>query len=167
MVTGVSSGVATITATTEDGNFVSTCTVSVVDSSTMPYILGLPYKLFINNTSNSKTYYFNGSLSANGYYGASTESYSSAIDIYFEQNGTGYNIYFMNGSPAGKTYIDVTVSGTYHNFSITTSNPNFVWYYETTEGYLYVVDGTTNWRIGGYSTYDTFAVYAEAKLSTL
>ena len=165
VVTGVSAGIATISAVTDDGGFGDSVTVTVLaSSSSFPYVIGQPYKMFISNTLKSTEYYFNGSMSGS-YYGATSSTYTQAVDMYFETNGGGYNIYFNDSNDNGaKKYIDVAVNvttqKTYMNFSINSaSSPTYVWSYDSTEGYLYTTIDGGNYRLGGYSTFATLAVY--------
>lgn len=163
IITAISVGVATITAVTDDGGFGDTLTVTVLSNQgDFPYVIGQPYKMYVSNTLKAADCYFDGKMSGS-YYGSTSREYSNAEDIYFETNGSGYNIYFKDSNNK-KNYIDMTINvtetKTYCNFSINTSNsPTYIWYYSAENGYLYTTYNGTNYRLGGYSTYETLAIY--------
>ncbi|MCR5332838.1 MAG: Ig-like domain-containing protein [Bacilli bacterium] len=161
VVTAVSAGIATISAVTDDGGFGDSLTVTVLSSGgTFPYIIGQPYKMYVSNTLRAEECYFNGSMSGS-YYGATSTDYSNAVDVYFEVNGGGYNIYFNDPNDSNsKKYIDVAINGDYKNFSINSASaPTYTWSYDSTNGYLYTSIDDKDWRLGGYSKYTTLAVY--------
>jgi hypothetical protein len=55
--------------------------------------VGKAYKFFINQEGLGKVLYFTGAM--DGYYGATTEVFAEGVDVFFEANGTGYSLYFM------------------------------------------------------------------------
>ena len=165
LITAVSSGNATITVTTTDGNHTATCQVTVNEpapittdyslSPNSPYINGVPYKMFFYSTNYSANYYFTGTI--DGYYGAASTSIDDGVDVYFEKNGDGQNMYFYDS--AEKNYLYVLKSGTYYNFKYSTSVPSTPWYYQVSEGKYSCMTYTTNdilFTFGTYSTYETF-----------
>ena len=136
VINAIGEGNTTITATsTMDSNVKATVSVTVI-----PYVApdngaplnGIAYKLYF--TKNNINYYSTGTMS--GYYGATSNNYSSGVYIYFEKNGTGQNMYFMNGST--KTYIILVQSGTYYNFTLSTSNPSQAWIYDADRDSMYM-----------------------------
>lgn len=76
-------------------------------------VVGKPYKFGMvqENVSSAAVYYLAGGM--NGYYMASTNSASSAIDVYLEETEGGYYMYTLSGST--KTYINMVISGTHVN----------------------------------------------------
>ena len=158
VITAVGVGSTTITATsTMNSNVKATVNVTVT-----PYVApdnGAPinniaYKLYYEK--NNSKLYCNGQMS--GYYGATTTTYSSGIYVYFEANGTGQNMYFMNGST--KTFITLTQSGSYYNFTISTSNPTQPWFYDEDHDSMYMMFSQA-YYLGGLSSnnYTTIGGY--------
>ena len=166
-VTAVGEGNAYVSVWTEDGNFAGYCSVTVTSSSIVsdytltlgsPYINGVPYKMYFDHTKgDGSRYYFTGSI-VNTYYGSSSKEYSDAVDVYFEPNGAGQNIYFMNGTI--KTYIYVIKSGSYSNFGLMAATPDSIWVYREVSGIYSCMTYETNGSIctlGTRNTYTTFS----------
>ena len=113
--------------------------------------VGVAYKFVIDQTSVGKKFFFTGTMS--GYYGASSENASESVNVYLEENGNGYNLYFMEGS--SKKYIVISVNGTHYNFTIADS-ASTVWTFNTTYYTLTTdVNGVTIY-MGTYGTFVTF-----------
>ena len=119
-----------------------------------PYMNGVPYLMYFYSTNKGNNYYFAGSMS--GYYGATTTTISSATLVYFEESGDGQNIYFMSN---GKQYLSVVRSGTYYNFSYSsTEEPSTKWKFASTSDYecmTFDVDGVP-YTFGAYDTKPSF-----------
>lgn len=165
LVNAVSSGTATITATSQyDGTKKDTCVVTVTAAipdptelltGNSPYLNGVAYKMYFVNTQSSSTHYFSGSMS--GYYGTTTTTKSDGVDVYFEKSGTGQNIYFFNSGV--KNYFKVTLSGSYKNFTYQSTVPEAPWYYsEVYQTMTYTID-TKEYTFGTYETYTTFGAF--------
>ena len=151
VINAISEGTTIVTATsTMDSSVKATVNVTVT-----PYVApdngaplnGIAYKLYF--TKNNTNYYSTGTMS--GYYGATSSTYSDGIYVYFEKNGTGQNMYFMNGST--KTYITITQSGTHYNFTLSTSNPSQAWTYDADRDSMYMYF-SQNYYLGSLSTND-------------
>lgn len=118
------------------------------------------YKLFINQKGSSKELYFAGSLNSSGY-GVASENASEGVDVKLETNGSGYNMYFMDGT--SKKYIVAEDGGlnskgfqTY-KFNISDS-ASCVWNYNTTYDTMTTTIVGNEVYIGTYGSYDTFSV---------
>ena len=164
-VTAKATGTATITATsTYDNTKSGSATISVVSPSTIsgsPYMNGVPYKMFAVKSGTTTNYYFNGGMS--GYYGGSSTSVTAAVDMWFEANGAGQNMYFLN-SAGEKQYVTAVINGNYVNFTIATT-AGTAWSYDSTTGGLYTVSGSTNYYLGFSSTYTTFGNYTSSNIT--
>ena len=101
-------------------------------TSGSPYINGIGYKMYFVNSS---TYYYTGSFTSSGYYGAASTNYNSAVDVYFEESGNGQNLYYLSNNGSTKNYLKVILSGTYYNFGVSTTAPETKWIYQTTDTY--------------------------------
>lgn len=171
VVTALKTGSVTITATsTFDTTKSGTCSVSITDSTPplppdpaefltqdSPYLNGIPYKMYFVNTgdTNPGTYYFAGSMS--GYYGTTTTTLANAVDVYFEQNGLGQNIYFEDGGV--KNYFYVQLSGSYKNFKYGTATPDTAWVYSNERDVIcYPISGS-NYTFGTWGNYTTFGAF--------
>ncbi len=155
LVTGVAPGNTTIVVETEDGGFIDECVVTIAASS--PYTNGQPYKFTVTKTDSIKRY-INGQTTFRWYYGDTSTNYADGITIYFEQNGKGQNMYFMDN--AQKKYISIVLSGTYRNFSISTSEPTDPWLYDNG---LYVSISGAKYILGIIGDYDTIAAYSATR----
>ena len=126
-----------------------------------PYMNGVPYKMYFYSTNKSKNYYFTGAMGTGNqqYYGTSSETKSSGVDVYFEQSGNGQNIYFSDNGTI--KYFSVAVSGTHYNFSFSTTEPSTKWIYDgTTNNCLtYSISGTM-YTFGNSGTYTSFSAYS-------
>lgn len=147
----------TITATVD--TFTATHTESVtVSKVASPYLNGVAYQMSLTNTSTSTTYYFIGSMS--GYYGATTDdsTSSSIVNVYFEPNGDGQNLYFYSGNDttSQKQYIYISINDTHVNFTYGTSVPSVPWYYNGSTIAAYVSSVDSIYGLGTYGTYVTF-----------
>ena len=128
--------------------------------NTSPYINGVAYKLFLNN--NTSDFFFTGSMA--GYYGATSNTYASAVDVYFESSGgDGQYLYFDNGGD--KTYISMTVSNNHVNFTLTTSTPESAWLYSGTYHCIYYYINNSNYTLGTYGQYSTFGTFIMSNTS--
>ena len=165
LVTAVSAGNATITVTSQDGGHTATCAITVNApvvpdeyslSPNSPYINELAYKMYFYSSSTKNNHYFTGSM--DGYYGATSTNVNDGVDVFFEPNGQGQNIYFKVGNT--KYYFSVTTSGSYVNFKYDTSVPSLPWYYKTSGSayscMTYQASDTALCTFGRYSTYTNF-----------
>ena len=122
---------------------------------------GTAYKMVMNK--NGTNLYFNGQTESEtvNYRLATTTSLSEAVDVFVETNGSGYALYFMNGS--AKTYIRVyerDPSNGKGSLELVTSKPAEVLTYDSAADTLvYTADGGENaYYMGTYSNYTTFSV---------
>ena len=149
-------GNATITVRTVDGNFTATCSVTVnaapavnyTFTSGSPFINGLAYKLYYYSTSVGSNLYFTGVTS--GYYGAVSNSISEAADVFFEQSGSGQNIYC--NATGSKQYLSVYKNGNYYNYKYDTEEPSEKWTYSSTYECMTINAEGTICTLGSYST---------------
>ena len=131
------------------GNDLIPTTQSLTSGS--PYINGIPYKLY--HMYNSSKNYFNGEMSGN-YYGKTTTNITNAVDIYFEQNNNGQNMFFISNS--AKQYITLVTNNSYKNFSFSETTPTTPWIYSSSEETLtYSLSGVACY-MGADSSHDTF-----------
>lgn len=120
------------------------------------------YKLYINQQGSSKELYFAGSLNSSGY-GVASENSSEGVDVKLEVNGSGYNMYFMDGT--SKKYIVAEDGGKnskgyqVYKFNISDS-ASCVWNYNTTYDTMTTTVVGNEVYIGTYGTFDTFSVSA-------
>ena len=125
--------------------------------------VGVAYKLGIDQQGLEKMLFATGAM--NGYYGATTEDHTDAIDVYLETAEGGY--YVTTTIDGAKKYICAVVSGNYINFKYEAA-PNVAWVLNaefntitcTVEGKEVFIGtrGTYN-TIGGYSTSELAADY--------
>ncbi len=150
---GVTSVVATATYGELTANSAAQA-VTVIAVST-PYVNGTPYKMYflLNNVKQ----YFTGSMGTGQqqYYGTTTTDISGAIDVYFEANGDGQNIFFDKDGQ--RNYIKVVINDTHINFVFDTTIPTIPWIYDG-QSVTYTIDETT-YTIGSYSTYNTISAF--------
>ena len=124
----------------------------VVDGDFLKEIqTGVAYKLVIDQTGVGKKYFFTGSMS--GYYGASSENSSEAVNVYLEEANGGYNLYFMEGD--SKKYIVIVVNDTHYNFTIADAASS-VWTFDTTYYTLTTIANDVKVYMGTYGTFVTF-----------
>ena len=103
--------------------------------------VGKAYKFYLEQKSQNKNFFFNGGSESygGGYIFLTSESSDDAVEIFFETNGNGYNIYFYNPDNV-KTYFDVAPysGGTPFKcqFKLSTEIPSTVWTYDTTYGVI-------------------------------
>ncbi|MBQ6831941.1 MAG: hypothetical protein IJO28_04830 [Oscillospiraceae bacterium] len=122
---------------------------------------GTAYKMVMNK--NGTNLYFNGQTESESvsYRLATTTSLSEAVDVKVEANGSGYALYFMNGST--KTYIRVyerDPSNGKGSLELVTSKPAEVLTYDSAADTLvYTATSSGNaYYMGTYSNYTTFSV---------
>ena len=152
-------GVTSVVVTASFGGFTVSSSAIAVTVSTTPYTNGLPYKMYLVNTQLSKTYYFTGAMGTGQqqYYGASSETKSEAVDVYFENHtGGGQNLYFNVNNVKNYIFVNKVTSGsdTHYNFSFGASVPSLGWGYNG-NCLTYVVDDT-DYTIATYGTFTTF-----------
>ena len=121
-------------------------------TSGSPYMNDVPYKMYFDNTLNKNSYYFTGSKS--GYYGTTSTTKSSGVDVYFEQGESGQYLYFNLNST--KQYISIVQNGTHYNFNYDTNKPSSEWEYNSTYGCLVLYFGETPFTVGAYDTNTMF-----------
>ena len=159
---------AKITATLTCGAATATkeFTITIAKIVTMPYQTGKEYLLgMVHGKLQNKTLYLNGKMDSQGYYFASTEDAASAVKVILEEDGTGYQIYFMNGTT--KTYLTIVPSGKYNNPKFTTTKPTTPWNYDSGLGTFTLVVGSKTFFLGTRddNTYNTFSA-CETKYTT-
>ena len=120
--------------------------------------VGKPYKLGLHYDAD---YFFTGSI-INNYYGATDSNYDNGTDVYLEQAGNGYHLYFKNSSNQ-KQYINVVASGTYRNFTISsTATSVFTW--DASKNTLKTTVSGDVCYFGNYGAYSSMNILTEAKL---
>ena len=118
-----------------------------------------PYKLGMFSTEKNVEYYFTGSMT--GYYGATDTDPTNGVDVYAEKTSGGYRLYFMKDSQ--KQYINLVVSGTYRNFTFsTTATTVFTW--DSAKHAFYTTLSGETCYIGTYGSYVTMGVLQSSKL---
>jgi hypothetical protein len=116
---------------------------------------GVAYEMYFYNTSKASEYYFTGTMS--GYYGATSTVKSAGVDVFFEESGTGQNIYFMNSGV--KNYFYVEDTGTHINFKFGTAVPTTTWTYYNTRNVIAYEIASVLYTFGTHGTYTTFAAF--------
>ncbi len=102
---------------------------------------GKAYKFYLEQKLQNKNFYFNGGSESygGGFIFQTSESSDDAVEIFFETNGNGYNIYFYDANNV-KTYFDVAPysGGTPFKcqFKLSTEVPSTVWTFDTTYGVI-------------------------------
>ena len=164
-VTAKTTGTTTITArSTYDNTKSGSATINVITpnaTSGSPYMNGVPYKMFAVKSGTSTNYYFNGGMS--GYYGNTSTNIAAGVDIWFEANGSGQNMYFLT-SEGVKQYVTAVINGNFVNFIIA-EEAGTAWLYDATTGGLYTLKDTTNYYLGFSSTYTTFGNYTQSNIT--
>ena len=121
-------------------------------------IPGKAYKLGLYS---SKEYYFTGSI-VNNYYGATDSNYDNGVDVYLEQTNGGYYLSFTNSS-GQKQYINVVASGTYRNFTLSsTASTVFTW--DSSKSALKTTVSGDVCYIGNYGQYSSMNILTASKL---
>ena len=155
----------TVSYTYKEVTKTATYQITVEEAASSPYVNGIKYKLYFYNTNKATNYYFTGGKTGNNnQYGTTSSTYSDGVYVYFEQNGDGQNLYFMDNQT--KKYISIVQNATYYNFTISEEAPASVWHYSKSYGCIYYVVNEKNYTIGTYSTYTTFATFDVDKYST-
>ena len=114
------------------------------------------FKFSAYNATLAKTLYLNGAMS--GYYMATTDNPAEAINVYAEKSGAGYKFYTLVNEE--KSYITMTVSGTYVNMGYAAEGR--VFYFDKVKNCWYTDINGTNYYPGTYTktdgkTYDTIS----------
>ena len=146
---GAADVTAKITATLTCGTATATkeFNITIAKIVTMPYETGKEYLFgMVHGNLENKTLYFKGEMHSNGYQFTSTEDAASAAKVILEEDGTGYQIYFMNGN--AKTYITIVPSGNYNNPAFVTTKPTTPWNYDSSLGTFTIVSGTKSFFLG-------------------
>ena len=140
----------------------TTCGTSepVVPTYVTEVEVGKPYKLGIYSSASDTEYFFNGTMK--GYYGATDTSYENGIDVYAEQSGSGYHLYFKDGSNQ-KQYINLVASGTYRNFTFATTATSVFTWDAAKSAFKTTVAGEICY-MGTFGTYVTMGVLQTSKL---
>lgn len=120
------------------------------------------YKLYINQKGSGKELYFKGNLDASGY-GEASENSTEGVDVKLEVNGSGYNMYFMDGT--SKKYIVAEDGGKnskgYQTYKFNISDSaSCVWNYNTTYDTMTTTVVGNEVYIGTFNIYNTFSVSA-------
>ena len=126
--------------------------------------VGTAYKLGIDQQTLEQMLYFTGTMS--GYYGATVETYAEGIDVFFEVNGEGYNLYFM--LEGAKKYITAVVSEkdgkTYKNFTIADAADN-VWKFNSEYSTVVTTVNGLELFMGTRGSYNTVSVYETKEIA--
>lgn len=116
-----------------------------------------PYKLVVEQQTVGATLYIKNEV-ANSYYMASTETASESDDVYVQKTSDGFYLYFSDGGT--KSYLNVSVSGTYVNL-VSQSSASTVWQYDSSNSCIktaVTVGGSETYAyIGAYNSYTTFS----------
>ena len=126
---------------------------------------GTAYKFNLNQVTLGKNFYFAGYM--DGYYLATTDKLSKAVDVFVEAvEGTegAYRLYFMNGEV--KTYIEVyereagAAGKGKGSVKLVTEAPATHYTYDATaKTFVFTAaDGVNSYYLGTYSSYNTFSV---------
>ena len=122
---------------------------------------GVAYKWGIEQNNLGKTLYFAGDM--NGYYGATTDNYAEATDVYLEETEGGYHVTFTNAEGA-KKYVNMVQSGEHNNFIIADAAET-VYAYDAAYNTLTAALGEATCYIGTYGNYSTFSVSLYDKIT--
>ena len=128
--------------------------VPTVNKVTAPKA-GTAYKLGFTQAKLGKDLYFTGAM--DGYYLATSNSLTEAVDVYIEEVEGGLRLYFMDGST--KTYIDVIPrEGAEGKVNVVlTTEPTCVYTFNSTFGtFVTTVEGN-DWYLGTYGEYSTIS----------
>ena len=126
---------------------------SGIEMVTSPEI-GVAYKLYSEQGNLSETLFFAGTVANKDYYFATTEDVTAGVDVYLEAADGGYYLYFMKDGV--KTYIDMIISGTYYNLSMTTA-PGVVYTFNEEYNTLVADVSGQECYIGTYDNYTTLS----------
>jgi hypothetical protein len=92
------------------------------------------------------------------YYGQAAENMTSSVDVYFESNGDGQNIYMKDGS--AKKYFYVADDGEHVNFKCdATKAPSTAWVYSQDYECLVYKIGSVYYTFGSYSDKGDFRAF--------
>ncbi len=167
LVTAHAAGATTITATsTFDATKKGTATVTVLEeveqnpilTGNSPYMNDIAYKTYFYSTNKSENYYFTGQM--NGFYGATSTTLTDGVDMYFEENGEGQNIYFLDGGTKNYIFIEERLGDdgkTHINFLYDTSVPANAWFYSDTYNCMTIQVNGRPFTAGTYNQYTTFS----------
>jgi uncharacterized protein YjdB len=149
-------GVYTVTATYGGKTATYVISVNDVNTSSSSFVNGIPYKMFYYCTSKSKDIFFAGTMGT--YYGQAAENMTSSVDVYFESNGDGQNIYMKDGS--AKKYFYVADDGEHVNFKCdATKAPSTAWVYSQDYECLVYKIGSVYYTFGSYSDKGDFRAF--------
>ena len=145
----------------QDVEKTATYQITLTETPVSPYINGVPYKLYFHNESLGSDHYFTGSMDGN--YGATNTSYSNGVDVYFEKNGSGQNLYFMNGIVKKYIIVKHFEQKPYNRFICQTDEPteSEAWHYNNDDQLkcIYFTLNERNYSIGTYDNHTTFAAF--------
>ena len=122
--------------------------------------VGVAYKLGIDQQGLGQMLFATGAM--NGYYGATTEDHTDAIDVYLEAADGGY--YVTTTIDGAKKYICAVVSGNYINFKYEDA-PNVAWVLNTEFNTITCTVEGKEVFIGTRGTYNTIGGYSIAELA--
>lgn len=131
-------------STTNDVNWVS------APSAETPYQLA-----YVQTNKGNQTYYFNGTLSSDGYYLGTTTNVSEAKDIYLESVSGGYRLYFKDGS--NTKYLKIYASGSHVNAGIGSVSEASVFTWDNTYHTFVTSVSGVKYFLGTYSTYTSIS----------
>ncbi len=126
--------------------------VSVVEAP----VVNTAYKYAVQQNGIGQTLYFTGAM--DGYYLATSTSYSAGVDVFLEEVEGGLRLYFMDGET--KTYIDIIPREGYTDkANVTlTAEPTCVYTWDAERGTLVAKLAEASFYLGTYGTYTTFSV---------
>ena len=130
---------------------------SVKPEATEDFKEGVAYKIFLV-AGNGNAYYAIGEAD-NDKFIKTTENVKQAVDFYFEKSGSGYKIYFKNGTK--KMYLDATTTTEGEKTSKFLSfkeSTNAVFTYDKALGTWFTTVGGKKWGIGTYGSYTTISM---------
>lgn len=115
-----------------------------------------PYQLaYVQTNKGNQTYYFNGTLSSDGYYLGTTTNVSEAKDIYLESVSGGYHLYFKDGS--NTKYLKIYTSGSHVNAGIGNVSEASVFTWDSTYHTFVTSVSGVKYFLGTYSTYTSIS----------
>lgn len=116
-------------------------------------VAGTAYKFYLTQKNlQDKVLYLTGEM--NGYYYATTDDATKAVDVYVESVSGGVRVYFLKGDV--KNYLEIVKSGTHNNVVFTTEPTKVLKYNTAIKGVTCDVEGTEMY-FGTYGTYKTFS----------
>lgn len=122
-------------------------------------VVGTKYKMGFYQTQEGADFYFSGVMS--GFYGATVNDPSKAVDVQMEKSGDGYKLFFTDAN-GSKQYIKLEQSGTHYNFTFGSEGSVFT--YDADKNSFSAPCGDQICYMGTYGSYKTVGCLTTAKL---